>query len=108
MSLAQFSGYPRVFPSSVMLAENNNLIAWSSAYPCNDMLGGTMYFIVLVKLEEIRPSQLPCGTENILIFQYLAANAQPYSKVTSLVHKHFSFKHKNTALTEKLTFNTLQ
>ena len=51
MSLAQLSGHPRVLASSVMLAENNNLIAWSSAYPCNDMLGRTMYFMVFAKLE---------------------------------------------------------
>ena len=47
MSLAQFSRHPRVLASAVMLlAKNDNLIAWSSAYLCSDMLGGAMYFIV--------------------------------------------------------------
>ena len=42
--LAQYSRHSRVLASAVMfLAENGNLIAWSSAYPCSDMLGGAIY-----------------------------------------------------------------
>ena len=39
--------------SADMLAENENLIAWSFAYPCNDVYisAWTMYFMVLAYLE---------------------------------------------------------